>query len=1655
MAKEVVESELRLKADSVISEMNKVTVATSAFSKQLQDVLNYLDLINKKSLSNINKQINKNSQTVKYNIEDQYVDSYYDMGSKKRIAKSSSGALMTSDTGREKIFREYEEAIVAETEAIKKDVDERRRRRKQRADAETQSAKNGAVRAAKMEDKTSQTYLDNQSKIAEAKLINAKANQIGAYLRDPRYQAGRALGVLGTKVSTIGVGSDKIEGRIVGDILNTIGMSLKSPIAGTMTGLSSLANGIIDLGKAATQAFAEIDSIKTQLGVVFSNQTQADTMFGQISQYAVKSPFGVQQTSELAVLLKQSGVYASDLMDTLKMLGDTASGNMEKMKRIANNYAQIVSIGKASMLDMRQFAYAGIPIFEAVSKELGVSQEELRKLISDGKVTSDIIEKVFKDLTGINGIFENATEKGAKTLKARLQNLSDAKQLAMASAGEWLTSYGTQTGNDSFVNGIVSELEQLYQYIHESVDTRNIEKSVKAIEERELRIGELTKYQEKYANNPKMYAIMSRALGVELSKRDKDSERAIYEASYQNKNQVIKDTYKDFGVNNFSELKELAHLIDSNTKLQYLSFDAKKLNPVMGAGKAVLNQQGEKYGIDLSELYLNMPKDEFNALEDALREAVQAVEKATKVTELEAKYHIETNAIQAQQLAFDQENKRSGRSNSLNSKFQELLEIYKDSDEYKQKEEEKRIAALTEAKELLKELRAKSDDTGSVDFTKYSMADFLKFDSQGAFSASRKLNVVNGNNPPDPEDVKLLRKQFNHAMIEAVKGASSVSDSRTANQLQNELSQLNKNLDDTDYLDKFSSTLESVKAILSGSQLPSQLKSQLLSFINSSTLFHELVVGGENADLTDVKKGKEKPDYIPLWKRIIEGATGFSAERISKSTDFMDEYQKYAAMQVSRSGLQGLVNAGGRNGEIDALMAYSDKTNKQGVKQIDWLKTEENLYKYALSMETPLKKASATMSGLADGLKSQVETYRKLTVDMRTVGEDWTTINNDIKGQYSVAQGLGNANILDNAFQATAGETKRFKVQFDEKQGLVVFDKISNSIVGAVDELKNQDVKDQELADYLKNNVNIDNLVLALDRAATATEKNAAITELNANMLSYANEMEQNRLNNAAEIYGGSALLLANLKKNPKLTGTENLISKDDGSVGYEAGKLVNETFTKLIKKLIETDTKSLLGDSEVTDLLGKDGETIDNFKNTLKALDITDFNLENFEELIISLSSTFPEAIQRIINTANSTASKSQTDNLTSLADKTLRSVPLSVQGAYSGTRLAIGKNNIFEHSVMSSLGSPNTAFSDYSKTLTASILGNPSENQEMIDLYTERFKKAIKEMNASRKEGAKKTEDEIESYGNSIKTMLETGNKEGVIAQLENAGLSADVWDSATQSANKFALSLGRIGTSLKQISDNSKEMLENFASSLVSSTFETWGESLAKGADASDEMGKNLVAMSADLMKNLGAMVTQAGLSLAISSIGDKAGVMAGLAIAAAGGSMSFIGGLLSGANEDKDKSDNEYQKLLKIKQDLSDLLKQAREDAIYYENTVRHSKAISANEYMTKSVHDAIISPKGDVITTDPKDYLIATKTPKSLIGSGAPTINFSVIDKSTGIKVTQQKSTYNQSTNSIDFEAVIESKVVEVIASSKGDDAFSAREARLRGRSVIA
>jgi len=604
------------------------------------------------------------------------------------------------------------------------------------------------------------------------------------------------------------------------------------------------------------------------------------------------------------------------------------------------------------------------------------------------------------------------------------------------------------------------------------------------------------------------------------------------------------------------------------------------------------------------------------------------------------------------------------------------------------------------------------------------------------------------------------------------------------------------------------------------------------------------------------------------------------------------------------------------------------------------------------------------------------------------------------------------------------------------------------------------------------DNIKVDNLVNALDKASAEILRNSNITQVQSTMLEEANRLEQKRIDDIINTYGQSGYVLSEIyKARDKKTFSDKYVgsgitSRNDGTTEYETGLLVNEVFTNILKKISEMDLRT---QSEVEEAGGiwedKNGEGVK--KNQATALKDAGFigdelkkteALQNvqkalndptqFSNAIAMFIEQFPEACERIIKEAKSTADALDSDKYVSLADKVLRNSPLSMGDALKKPAQITG-NSLTEQWYMNSLGASNLKWKSFSQEMTSQVLANRTDNDYMLGMYNKSALNGLGGKNIP-------TED-IEQLKNELDGLSNSEAFDKLEEFYEGHGLSNEFLNAA-DSANRLAISLGNVGKTLSDVADNTKSMVDSFAADTLTSSMQTWGDALAKGGDASEEMTKNMQQLTAGLLQNMGSMLTQAGLSLAISSTGDKAGVLAGLAIAAAGGGLSFLGGYLGGLGQedDKNKEDSELQKLLKLKQDLSDLLKQAREDAIYYENTVRHKSALSANsEFTTKSVHDAIITPRGDVVTTDPKDYLIATKTPKSLVGGGAPTINFSVVDKSTGIKVTQQKSTYNESTNTIEFEAIIESKIQEVIATDKGDEAFAARESRLRGHSVIA
>ena len=1572
-------TEFKGNATNLVKAVKQIDTATKNLDASLVSVLAHLDAI-EKGLKNVNS-ITNNAKSITNTITAKNNTNTFDFGTQKKIVKGSAG-FMGSDTGQEKAFKDYQQAVITETQEITKDIAERRRRRKQRADAETTAANASALRASKMEDQTSARYLDRMDKLAEARMLNAKNNQAGSYLRNPRYQTGKAFSAIGGVVSGWGTG-----GKMAGLFLDSLGALVKAPVAGAATAVSNLVKGISDLGTEAVKAYTEIESIKTQLGIVFSSQTQANAAFGEISEYAVHSPFGIQQTSELAVLLKQSGVYASDLMDTLRMLGDTAGGNMEKMKRIANNYAQIVSIGKASMLDMRQFAYAGIPIFEAVSEELKVSQSELRKMISDGKVTSDIIEKVFKNLTGINGIFENATEVGAKTLKARLQNLADAKQLAMASIGEWITSSGTQTGNDSYANRMVSFAEDIYSWIKEHVNTVNLENSVKVIERRNDRITQLQQLIEYNKGNKETLKYLQNALERELSKRDAEKERATYSASYDDK------------VAQFQEIFEAVGTIDLRT-----------------AKNKLYNLQ-DWYSTDVfSRNYLkdDARYKEFSMLDnesiliaiDELKDYIHLIKTLNQVTKEEIKAHRESLLLDAQQLAYDQALKRSDATGSLNSSFQELLSIYRESDEYKEKEEEKKQKTLEEAKEILKKIAVNTDQSGRVDITGFGLGDLYSYVQSGAFTPGRKLNVVTDKSTSMKEqDKSLLIEQVGYIAKKVMSSYEGLGATKYLKDAFGDaaIASLRK-LDVDEFFDQFSVYYKKMEDALNS--LADNTKNfndkQKIAINKQTEIFTTLLplmlstleaeTGGIDADTTN--KNKTGQEFIPLWKRILAGATGLSAEGITDTAQTLGNYRndmsvrKIASSVMTEAIKTMSVSAAMKLAKASNTVAQLTGAPAQTV-QIDWKATRDAVRNFA----TQLSASTSVINAYKNALEDEYNTFVSLVAAGYTTAE-----SQDLKNQKYVSGEKYSRLIASAGSQLVNAFGEKLRTDAGKDVWLQSNGKFYD--VSSLEGLTEEQQKSHE--------VQVDNLIV--------TENLFEI-------------IKQTLPTIETELHEANTIAL----KNTKL---EELLKEIKG--------------TQLLKRLADYSSP----------LSGQ----------------VTSFFTDNPDTLV----SAYDSAIKTVLNQykdengdylANYKWLEGLSDADLLMADITGKGGEYTEQIAYIIKKALEKVNAEWEPFVTNGYINGQRHQSTYASA-------NDIRNRKDIDDAVNR-----KLQRALGLDSKPLTTDRYAGWRGDRNFLLKalgfdmTFDREDLLAGAVRSG-AAEAWGitSVTKGQAKFVEDDSELVKQLKFADkltillnthmEDVKETIDEMASSMIGATkefsqqaflapFEKWGEYLAIDTDYMKELGVSMKNITADLVASLGSYAAKAGLSLIAmgAEMLNPGLVAAGITLAAAGGFATGFGNAMKDDSGKKDRDDN-TKKLESLKNDLTKLLEQARTDALYYENNLRHKSALGMNRgFSYKSVHDAIITPKG-VVETDPKDYLIATKTPGQFAGGAVvvqPIINSNIVNN-TNSRVRQEQQ--QNSDGSIDIITIIEEATGNFIASSKSDSAFEAREYRMRGKSVV-
>lgn len=193
-------------------------------------------------------------------------------------------------------------------------------------------------------------------------------------------------------------------------------------LAGITTALDTMTVKIL---KSGIGYDAQIETYLTRLETLTGSAEEANAVLDRIKQDALKTPFDVSSLTQAESLLLATGMGANNARADILALGDAVSasgGGNEELQRMAVNLQQIKNVGKASALDIKQFAYAGIDIYGLLADSMGVTRAEASKM----DVTYEMLSEALQKASSKGGKYYGAMEKQSKTYNGAMSNLSES-----------------------------------------------------------------------------------------------------------------------------------------------------------------------------------------------------------------------------------------------------------------------------------------------------------------------------------------------------------------------------------------------------------------------------------------------------------------------------------------------------------------------------------------------------------------------------------------------------------------------------------------------------------------------------------------------------------------------------------------------------------------------------------------------------------------------------------------------------------------------------------------------------------------------------------------------------------------------------------------------------------------------------------------------------------------------------------------------------------------------------------------------------------------------------------------------------------------------------------------------------------------------------
>lgn len=207
-------------------------------------------------------------------------------------------------------------------------------------------------------------------------------------------------------------------------------------ISGLVTKIASAGKGLIEQGVAYN---AQIETYRTGLTNMLGDAEKANTALENIKQDAARTPFDTASLVSANQYLISAGENAEYSRKTILALGDAVlatGGGSAELERMAQNLQQVANVGKASSVDIKQFAFAGINIYQVLADYTGKSIQDVQNMT----ISYDLLTKSLQAAAEEGGRYYNSMETQSETFKGSLSTLKDNASQLLGTVTEGLSS---------------------------------------------------------------------------------------------------------------------------------------------------------------------------------------------------------------------------------------------------------------------------------------------------------------------------------------------------------------------------------------------------------------------------------------------------------------------------------------------------------------------------------------------------------------------------------------------------------------------------------------------------------------------------------------------------------------------------------------------------------------------------------------------------------------------------------------------------------------------------------------------------------------------------------------------------------------------------------------------------------------------------------------------------------------------------------------------------------------------------------------------------------------------------------------------------------------------------------------------------------------